>query len=148
LPNGGEDLADIRTGRLISDDTWGILTIYAEARGEPYEGKVAVGNVIRHRTKRHFFSSGSIVSTVTSPYQFSYLNTGDGQRTHVLESSWESEGMRECSRAWFESEVHEIVPEATHYHATSVEPPWATADGMTLVAQIGRHRFFREQVIA
>ncbi len=142
------DATTLHTGRLVPDDIWGILTVYAEARGEPYEGKVAVGNVIRHRTARKFFSNGTVASTVWTPYQFSWTNQGDAQRVRVVSAEWEDDGMKECARAWFESEVHEIVPDATHYYAEYVAPYWSKANGMIRVAQIGRHIFLREQVNA
>ena len=138
-----------RTGRLIPDDVWGILCCYAEARNQPYDGIVAVGNVIRERMKRRMMSDGSVVFTVLAPYQYSWTNTTDGQRTHVFGASWESPRMDECARAWFESEHRVVVPEATHYYADSIpEPWWARANHMVYVAKIGNHVFFREQVVA
>jgi len=129
-------------GRVIPDDVWGILCIFAEARGEPYEGQVAVGNVIRYRTKRKFFSDGTVISTVTAPHQFSWMNTVDAQRSRVLRATWDD--IREASKAWFESEFNDVVPEATHYHADYVQPYWSKAVGMELVKRIGRHLFYRD----
>lgn len=134
-----------RTGRLISDDVWGILCIFGEARGETYEGMIAVGNVVRNRTRRHFSSDGTVVGTVTSPYQFSWMNTTDGQRTRVLSASWEDDAMSQCVHAWFESEYRQEVPDDTlWYHASEVSPGWAKAHSIVLVKEIGRHRFFKE----
>jgi spore germination cell wall hydrolase CwlJ-like protein len=132
------------TGRLISDDRWGILCVYAEARSEPYEGQVAVGNVIRNRTARKFFSDGTVCGTVTYPYQFSWLNTNDRQRSKVLGASWEDVGMRLAAKAWFESEHNKIVKDALLYHADYVDPTWSKAQGIELVSRIGRHLFYRD----
>ena len=131
-------------GRVISDDTFGILCIFAEARGEPYEGQVAVGNVIRNRCARRFFSDGSVVDTVTKPHQFSWMNTGDAQRTRVLRAVRSDPAWTLASRAWFESERSRPVDDAVLYHADYVTPYWAKAAGVTLVRQIGRHLFYRE----
>ena len=83
----GSGLGEVETkllGRVISDDTLGALCVFAEARGEPYEGQVAVGNVIRNRTRLKFFSQGTVVSTVFQPYQFSWTNTPDAQRAPAI----------------------------------------------------------------
>jgi len=130
-------------GRVISDDVWGILCIFAEACGEPYEGQVAVGSIIRNRTKLRFYSQGTVVSTVLSPYQFSWTNTADAQRTRVLSAMWEDPAWRVASRAWFESEHSAPVGEALWYHADYVHPEWSKAQGMELVKRIGRHLFYR-----
>jgi spore germination cell wall hydrolase CwlJ-like protein len=132
------------TGRAISDDLWGILCVFAEARGEPYDGQIAVANVIRNRTKRRFFSNGTIVSTVCAPHQFSWMNTGDAQRTRCLAASWDDPGFRLAAKAWFESEHRSEVGAATHYHADYVQPYWARVAGMRYVKRIGRHLFYED----
>ena len=131
-------------GRVVPDDVWGILCIFAEARSEPYEGQVAVGNVIRNRTKRKFFSQGTVVSTVTHAYQFSWLNTGDAQRTRVFSALWEDPALKSAARAWFESEHRDEVGDALYYHGDYVHPYWAKANGIKFVKQIGRHLFYRD----
>jgi N-acetylmuramoyl-L-alanine amidase len=135
---------DLKAGRIISDDTWGILCIFAEARGEPYDGMVAVGNVIRNRTKQRHFSDGTVVGTVTAAYQFSFLNTGDAQRTRVLGACWDESGCRLAAKAWFESEYVQVVGDALWYHASRVSPGWARAQGIEFVRRIGAHLFFRK----
>jgi N-acetylmuramoyl-L-alanine amidase len=139
------DLApDLKAGRVIPDDVWGILCIFAEARGEPYEGMVAVGNVIRNRTAKRHFSDGTVVGTVSKPYQFSWLNTGDAQRTRVLGACWDESSCRLAAQAWFESEHVKLVGDALWYHASYVSPAWAKAEGIEFVRRIGRHLFFRQ----
>ena len=61
--------------RLVSDDAWAIMNIWIEARGEPYEGRVAVGRVMRNRMRLKFFSDGTVSNTVLYPYQFSGWNS-------------------------------------------------------------------------
>ena len=134
--------ATLKTGRLIPEDVWGILCVYAEARGEPYEGQIAVGNVIRNRARRKFFSDGSIVGTVTAPKQFSWMNADDAQRTRCLAATWEAIGS--CARAWFESADRQVVGEALWYHADFLKPWWSKTSGIEFLIQIGRHRFYKE----
>lgn len=142
--SGLETGTDTRTGRVIPDDIWGILCIYAEARGEPHEGQVAVGSVIRNRTERKLFSTGTVASTVLFPWQFSWANTSDGQRTRVFSAKWDDAGWLAASKAWFESALSRPVGDATHYHSDAVAPAWSRSPRMSFVRQIGHHRFYRE----
>lgn len=135
---------NVGTGRLIPDDVWGILCIFAEARGEPYEGQVAVGNVIRNRMAKKFFSDGTVVGTVTQSKQFSWMNDADRQRMLVLAARWENPQIQTASKAWFESEYTKHVADALLYHADYVAPYWAKAHGIELVVRIGRHLFYRD----
>ena len=139
---GGDTL---EIGRVIPDDTWGILCVFAEARGEPYEGQVAVGCVIRNRTSRKFFSNGTVVDTVTKPHQFSWMNTGDAQRSRVLSALLSDPAWKVASRAWYESEVAHLVDDAVFYHASYVQPYWAKVQGVEFVKRIGRHLFYAEK---
>lgn len=132
------------TGRVIPDDVWGILCVFAEARGEDYEGQVAVANVIRNRTERKFFSNGSVVSTVTTPHQFSWMNTGDAQRVRCLSASWDEAAMKIAAKAWFEAAQRSEVGDALFYHTEHVQPYWAKAHGIEFVKRIGAHLFYRE----
>jgi spore germination cell wall hydrolase CwlJ-like protein len=140
-----------RTGRVIPDDVWGILCVFAEARGESYEGQIAVANVIRNRTQRHFFSRGTVTSTVCYPKQFSWLNDSDSQRARVLSASWDDPAMRTAAKAWFESADRRLVGDAVLYHtvarpsyAEDWPPYWAKAAGVELVTTIGNHAFYRD----
>jgi spore germination cell wall hydrolase CwlJ-like protein len=130
--------------RVISDDVWGALCIFAEARSEPYEGQVAVGCVIRNRMARHFFSDGTVVDTVTKAHQFSWMNTGDAQRSRVFRALWNDPAMQEAARAWDASATARIVDDAVMYHASYVAPYWSKAHGIELVKRIGNHLFYRE----
>ena len=139
------EAVETATGRVISDDTWGILCVFAEARSEPYEGQVAVGNVVRNRTKLRFFSHGTVASTVLEPYQFSWTNTSDAQRTRVFSAMREDPAWRVAARAWFESEFNFVVGDALFYHTDAVHPEWAKANGIEFVRRIGRHLFWRRK---
>lgn len=57
------------------------LTLWAEVRGEPIEGIVAVASVIRNRVGKRFGASYRAVCL--APNQFSCWNPGD-DRNHVL----------------------------------------------------------------
>lgn len=127
---------------LIGDNTWGILCVWAEARGEPYEGMVAVGNVVRERTARRFYSDGTVAGTVIAPHQFSWMNTSDSQRARVLTARWGDDRMELAAKAWFESAHNIVVPKCLWYHAEYVQPYWARSNQMQYQKTIGRHLFY------
>ncbi|MFZ3194107.1 MAG: cell wall hydrolase [Moraxellaceae bacterium] len=55
----------------LSELTYLALCVYDEARGEPFEGQVAVARVVLNRTAKRYASDGTIRGTVLSPNQFS-----------------------------------------------------------------------------
>lgn len=87
----GTEYASIKSKRLskILPDQHEILAVnaYTEARGEGYEGMVAVTNVVRNRVKDPEFPN-DYYSVITQPKQFSWLNSGN---SIVIddEKSWE-----------------------------------------------------------
>ncbi len=55
----------------VSGDTWLLARlIYAEAAGEPYVGKVAVGAVVMNRTRSGLFPT-TVAGVIYEPWQFS-----------------------------------------------------------------------------
>lgn len=130
--------------RVIEDDTWGALNILAEARGEPYAGQVAVGNVVRARMRLKHFSDGTVVGTVWRPSQFSWTRSDDPQRLRVLMADDETVAWRMAKQAWEESAAKNVVPpDTTHYHADYIRKPgWAAR--LEFVKKIGRHLFYRK----
>lgn len=133
--------------RLISDDALGIMAVWAEAEGEPYEGKCAVGEVIRKRAVTKYNNRGGIASTLVTPYQFSFFNMNPGDRarlTKALEIDTTNPVVDECRRAWEESETSNYSKGAVLYYnpaAVVSTPAWAQV--YTMVAQVGRHRFYK-----
>lgn len=127
--------------KLIPDYLWGVLTVWMEARGETYQGKVAVAEVIQRRTKRKFFSDGTIASTCLWPVQFSAWNTRDPNRIKAAVLDSTDIAVSDCVRAWLEAERGSgLVPGAMHYfNAHIVTPSWAT--GAKVVAVIDHHTF-------
>lgn len=127
--------------RLIPDYALGIITVFQEAEGEPYEGKRAVAEVIQRRTKRKFMSDGTVAGTVLKKYQFSGFNSDSGNRIRSFQIDSSDKVVDDCVRAWVDAERGpEIVPGCMHYYNPSLcDPMWA--HGAKLVAEIGHHRF-------
>lgn len=132
--------------KLIADYLWGIITVWHEAQGEPFEGKRAVAEVLQRRTKRKFMSDGTVAGTCLWPVQFSGWNAHDAtpkyrERIEGAKIDSSSPIVDECVRAWHDAERGpDIVPECMHYYNPSLcNPAWAK--GAEIVAEIGNHRF-------
>jgi spore germination cell wall hydrolase CwlJ-like protein len=130
--------------RLIADEVWGALTVWMEARGESYEGKVAVAEVIQRRAARKFMSDGTIVGTVLKAYQFSGFNTSDPNRLAAARLDDADPTYQECLAAWRDAIGGvSVVPAAVFYFnpkGLDHTPTWASTD--KLVKIIGAYHFY------
>lgn len=129
---------------LVNDDTWAILTIWQEARGEAHEGRVAVGEVIRSRMKRHYSSDGTAAGTVLRANQFSGWNTQDPNRIKCALLDDSDPLVQDCIAAWKESATSNLTRGAVLYYARTMPkpPPWASSPLVKFIVDIGNHRFF------
>jgi hypothetical protein len=111
------------------------LSVYWEAKGEPVEGQLAVAQVILNRVARGRFGD-SICAVVKAPRQFSFVRGGQIARPIDGKAWAEARAIAwiALADAW-----KPVVGEATHFHATRVNPGWR----MQRVAQIGNHIFYR-----
>jgi N-acetylmuramoyl-L-alanine amidase len=127
--------------RLIPDHILGIVTVLQEAEGEPYEGKVAVAEVILRRTKRKFMSDGTVTGTVLRRLQFSGWNEDAANRIRSLKADTDDPLVRDCLKAWADAEAgSNLAPDCLNYYNPSLcDPPWAR--GAKIIAEIGAHRF-------
>lgn len=119
--------------------------LYFEARGEPESGQAAVAAVVLNR-----------VSSPKWPDTVCGVVFQNQHRRNACQFSFACDGLADIARergAWAKAErIAEQVlngqrPErqsvrATHYHAHTVNPRWASA--MQRVATIGNHIFYRE----
>lgn len=147
------------------------LTIYGEARSEPYAGQVAVAWVIRNRAEfatkylqEHGkdysqFGDGSPASACLARMQFSCWNEGDPNRAKMLQFLWQgdtdraimtaaghvnpavSEAMDAVEDAFGGDAADDPTGGATHYYATSIDKP-AWAKGLKPTIVIGAHAFY------
>jgi N-acetylmuramoyl-L-alanine amidase len=118
-----------------------------EARGEPYEGKVAVGRCIINRWQsRKWFAAATIEATAQVPLQFSCWNRSNPNRVKILDASYDEAALRNCMRAAIDAldgKGPEWLTGCTHYHADYIDcPNWA--QGRMPAGRIGRHLFFKE----
>jgi spore germination cell wall hydrolase CwlJ-like protein len=125
----------------------GILarTIMGEARGEPFDGKVAVGRTIVNRWRsKKWFAGATIAETAQMTWQYSCWNRNDPNRARILDAAFDEAGLRECMRAALDAidgKGAEWLKDCTHYYADHIRTPnWA--EGRTPAGQIGNHIFF------
>ena len=129
------------------DIPWAVMTIWGEARGESFEGKVAVACVIRHRTERKYSSDGTIPGTVLRDRQFSCWNANDPNRIKMATLDDNDNVVEECLRAWRTSNNpdNDNVPGAVLYLNKSIVyplPNWAKEENE--IRTIGAHTFYRD----
>ena len=123
--------------RIVSDFALAVVTIFQEARGEPFAGKIAVGEVIRNRAKH---SNKTVAEVVLKPEQFSGFNTNDPNRTPSFLIDDGDPVVKECATAWLASETSNLTEGATNYYNPDIATPsWASA--MKDPIHIGSHLF-------
>ena len=138
--------------RLITEEALAIVTIMQEAAGEPYEGKLAVAEVIRNRMQQRYSSDGTVAGTVLRPYQFSGWNTADPGRVRNIRADTDQQVVQDCSRAWTEALAgSNLTNNAVLYYNPDPRlvpktPDWAMPHSAEQVAAVGRHVFFVPKV--
>jgi spore germination cell wall hydrolase CwlJ-like protein len=165
------ELNPIRTEDLHMDDAdLFALTIWTEARGELYEGKVAVARVIHNRIAQGYFSDGTVAGTVLKFDQFSAfwfamvagvyqrisadLDAAQGEAAKLLPLAQASAAWGDCQRASVDGAIGSAFawgpqglllnaePRTLLYCDPAISnPPWATP--ATQVAVIWNHTFFK-----
>lgn len=132
MVRGVRDLDDVK----LDDEMRCLATaVYFESKGEPLDGQLAVAQVILNRVEDGRFGR-DICSVVKAPKQFSFVRGGALPAPRGTEQ-WETAkaiALIAVGGGWTE-----IVPDATHFHATRVNPGWK----MRRVATVGQHVFYR-----
>lgn len=129
------------------------LTIFGEARGEPVEGQIAVGCVIRNRFKAQNNQTAKWGAICLAPKQFSCFNPTDPNFAVVQraastllsafpppmlhQAEWLADGI-------LSGAALDVTHGATHYltralYASPACPSWA--QGKSLTTMIGGHVF-------
>ena len=132
--------------KLIHDHLWGILTVWQEARGESYEGKMAVAEVILRRTQQKYSSDGTIAGTCLQPLQFSGWNAKDPNRIKAAQVDSEDPMVLECELAF---DIALKGSNMSHGALLYLNPSGFPPNGLPgwvarceEVAVIGRHHFY------
>ena len=132
--------------KLISPDALAAATIWTEAQGESYIGKIAVGEVIRERMRRRYSSDGTVAGTVARRYQFSAANDdkiNNELLIRALNVDLDDRIVKLCIDAWEESKYTRYTQGAVLYCNLDVaKPDWAKPE--KLLAKIDHHSFFKD----
>jgi len=117
---------------------WPLMLLYAalvfgEARGEPYEAKVAVAWVVRNRFIKGGWFGKDLRSVILKPWQFSCFNQGDPNREKLKNplfyepfNVWAE--CYEIAEKVHQGEVKDPTEGATHYFDEAIKrkpPSWA-----------------------
>lgn len=115
-------------------------TVWGEARGEAFEGRLAVAHVIANRAEANYMGD-TLAAVCRRPYQFSCWNSDDPNRAKMEALSKDDPVYRDCLLAVGLALVSDADPTrgARHYHNESVAPKWADAARERIV--IGDHIF-------
>lgn len=128
-------------------------TIFGEARGEGWLGKIAVAHVIKNRVeadlggdnKPDWWGEG-YEGVCKKPYQFSCWLPNDPNSAFIVKADPATNDMlRDCYAAAalvMTGAVEDPTNGADHYfNPAAANPDWAK--GRTPIAKIGRHQFYR-----
>ena len=116
--------------------------IYFEARSEPVEGQLAVAQVVMNRVKnRHYPNSicGVVFQNERMRNRCQFSFACDGKSDNPREARAWNLAARISFVAMSEN-WQDITNEATHYHATYVQPYWTKS--MEKTASYGQHLFY------
>lgn len=111
--------------------------VYHEARGEPFEGQLAVAAVVVNRTHDPRFPS-SICAVVHQPHAFSSLHR---QRSTIGDPAAWAWALT-VARIALEDRDSDPTGGATFFDGATSRPPWLRA--VVLLVVIGDHAFYRE----
>lgn len=119
--------------------------VYFEARGEPFEGQLAVAQVVLNRVRDERYPNEicAVVfenETWRHRCQFSFACDGRSDRPKDL-SAWLN--AIKTARMVGTGQLRDVTYASTHYHAEYVEPEWAERFHRTV--KIGRHYFYRNE---
>ena len=132
--------------RIPAADLWVVAqTVWGEAEGEDFAGKLAVAQVIRNRHEIHpRWKTRSLAAICTAPWQFSCWNVGTSRRQKMLTMNLDAVAF--CDSLLAATQViggvyYNAVGPSTHFYAVGTpEPTWAK--GHVPYTTIGRHIFY------
>lgn len=104
--------------------------IYHEARGEPVEGKLAVGQVVLNRVK-----SGDFPNSICG------VAFQRGQFTDLHRVKYDKDTMSIAKRVLHGAA--KFMTAATHFHTINASPRWASSPDFIYLGRIGDHLFYK-----
>lgn len=122
------------------------LNLYFEARGEEVQGQIAVAEVTLNRVASPAFPDdicGVVLQENENGCAYSWWCDGLSDKMADKNSMKRAKAIAELMI--LEGEYISVVgEEATHYHATTIDPPY-WAEDMEETARVGNHVFYKER---
>lgn len=113
------------------------LNIYHEGRGEDRKGQAAIAAVTMNRVQSKNYPD-TVCEVVWQDKQFSWTHIASRHHSVVNLRAWQQS--LTLARLFLDGEEMAEIGDATHYHATTVQPYWASKH--KLVAKVGNHYFY------
>ncbi|MEJ0023054.1 MAG: cell wall hydrolase [Alphaproteobacteria bacterium] len=136
--------AVLNEAKRVSDEANCLAqAIYYEARGESYDGQMAVAEVIVNRTRSSLYPStvcGVVYqgSERSTGCQFTFTCDGSLNRTPKGDAWARSQTIASEVMMGF---ARPMTHRATHYHTNEVDPIWSSS--LVETTRIGAHIFYR-----
>jgi len=137
-PTGIEELKQFSDVSLLARVAW------AEGRGEPEIGRIAIVNVVMNRVKKKGWMGHDVRSVLTKPYQFSCLLLSDPNRPKLMAITEKDKIYAGCLAIAAEGlagTLEDVTGGATSYYAKSIPRPKWAANADPLIT-IGNHVFY------
>lgn len=112
--------------------------VYFESRGEPFEGQLAVAEVVMNRARSGRYPS-SYCAVVKQPAQFSFVRRGQFPRVNTESPAWSY--AQAITRIAANRLADKLPDDVLWYHADYVAPVWGRR--LSRVEKIGAHIFYR-----
>jgi hypothetical protein len=112
--------------------------VYFEARGEPFDGQLAVAEVVLNRARSGRYPT-TYCGVVKQPAQFSFVRRGQFPQVNTQSAAW---GYAQSIARIAQRQLVEALPDdVLWYHADYVAPGWGRR--LSKVDKIGAHIFYR-----
>jgi spore germination cell wall hydrolase CwlJ-like protein len=126
-------------GSALNEELSCIATaVYFEARGEPFDGQLAVAEVVINRARSGRYPP-SYCSVVKQPWQFSFVRGGRFPPVDTSSPSWSY--AQAIARIASNRLASALPTDVLWYHADYVVPVWGRR--LSRVEKIGAHIFYR-----
>ena len=119
------------------------MNLYREAGNSTALDMAAIGRVVIQRAEDRRWKD-DICGVVYERKQFSWTNSATLRKKPKLTNPQEARAFRMAhivSKQVLQGKYKNLVPGATHYHATYVSPYWV--DSMVLIGQTGAHLYYK-----
>jgi|SRR5215471_10021632 len=129
----------------LSDVDLLALCCWREARGEPFEAKLAQCWSVRNRVEKPSWWGNSYSTVILKPWQYSSFNANDPNATKWPHDSPDWLDCQQAASQVLNGEVPDPTNGATNYYDTSITFPraWGNENEWENTLNIGRLKFWK-----